>query len=252
MIFSKCGWLQEPASEYWNTPPQTGSISAIAASSVCRARLVAVASPASARVIARSMLSASMYFWFSPQPPSLSSQDSSKFFVSSARASLVRNADVDRLDLKGFADRRARRGIVDDGLEQRLHPLRLDIAPDLGDLGAVGAEHDRRRPAPVAVAARQIGIGVLVDANRQIFRGQQILNLGVRIGGLFHHVAPVAPHRLEIEDHEALFGRGAGEQIVVPAAPFGPSAAERGRCRKGGNGKAAMRTSFMAAPGACC
>ena len=48
----------------------TGSISAIAASSVCRARLIAMASPASARVIARSMLSASMYFWFSPQPPS--------------------------------------------------------------------------------------------------------------------------------------------------------------------------------------
>ena len=73
MIFSKCARVQEPPSEYWYTPPQTGSISAMAASSVCLARLIAVASPASARVIARSMLSASIYFWFSPQPPSFSS-----------------------------------------------------------------------------------------------------------------------------------------------------------------------------------
>ena len=40
MIFSKCALVQEPASEYWYTPPQTGSISATAASSVCRARLM--------------------------------------------------------------------------------------------------------------------------------------------------------------------------------------------------------------------
>jgi hypothetical protein len=41
------------------------------------------------------MLSASMNFRFSPQPPSLSSQDSSKFFVSSVRACLLRKADAD-------------------------------------------------------------------------------------------------------------------------------------------------------------
>jgi hypothetical protein len=52
MIFSKCGCAHDPASEYWNTPPQTGSISAMAASRVCRARVIATASPASARDIA--------------------------------------------------------------------------------------------------------------------------------------------------------------------------------------------------------
>ena len=127
-----------------------------------------------------------------------------------------------RFHFKGLADRRSGRGIVDDGLEQLLHPLRLDIAPDLGDLGAVGAEHDRRRPAPVAIAAGEIRVGVLVDTDRQISRRQQFLHLRVRVGRLFHDVAPMAPHRLEIEDHETLFGRGAGEQIVAPVAPFRP------------------------------
>ncbi len=76
------------------------------------------------------------------------------------------------LDLKSFADGRAGRGVVDDGLEQGLHPRRLDIAADLGDLGAVGGEYNGRRPAPVAVAARQIGIGILVHPHCNVFRRQ--------------------------------------------------------------------------------
>ena len=140
--------------------------------------------------------------------------------VSAARCCLGEEGGGGGLDLKGFADRGAGRGIIDDRLQQRLHPRRLDIAPDLGDLGAIGGEHDGRRPAPIAVAAGQIRIGVLVDAHRQVFLRQQRLHLGVGVGGLFHHVAPVAPHRLEIEDDEALLGGGAGEQIVVPVAPF--------------------------------
>ena len=139
------------------------------------------------------------------------------------------------LDLKGFADRGAGRGIVDDRLQQRLHPRRLDIAPDLGDLGAIGTEHDGRRPAPVAVAAGEIRIGVLVDAHRQIFLREQRLHLGVGVGGLFHHVAPVAPHRLEIEDDEALLGGRAREQVVVPVAPF-QVVGERRRRRERGKG----------------
>ena len=125
-----------------------------------------------------------------------------------------------RLDLKGFADRRAGRRIVDDGLEQGLHPRRLDIAADLGDLGAVGAEYDGRRPAPVAVAAGQIRVGVLVHPHRNIFRRQQFGDFGVGVGGLFHHMAPMAPHRFEIENHKALLGGRAGKQLVVPAVPL--------------------------------
>ena len=125
-----------------------------------------------------------------------------------------------RLDLEGLADGGSRRWIVDHSLEQRLHPLRLDVSPDFGDLGAVRTEHDGGRPAPIAVPARQVRIGVLIDAHRQIFRRQQILHLRIRIGGLFHDVAPMAPHRFEIENHETLFGGGAGKQIVIPAVPF--------------------------------
>src|SRR5260370_24898066 len=71
---------------------------------------------------------------------------------------------------------------------------------------------------------------------REIAGGQKSPNFGVRIGGLCHDVAPVAPHRLEIEDHEALFGRRTGEQIVAPSAPFGSLCRRQWRCRKCGNG----------------
>ena len=157
---------------------------------------------------------------------------------------LVEEGGGRRLDLEGFADRRSGRGIVDDGLEQRLHPLRLDISPDLGDLGAVGAEHDGRRPAPVAIAARQIGVGVLVDPDRQIFRGQQFPDLGIGVGRLLHDVAPVAPHRLEIEDDEALLGLRAGEQIVAPFTPFRSVRRKRGRRRKRGEGEGGDADEF--------
>ena len=125
-----------------------------------------------------------------------------------------------RLDLKGLADRGAGRGIVDDRLQQRLHARRFDIAPDLDDLGAVRTEHDGRGPAPVAIAAGEIGIGVLIGPHRQVFFCEQRLHVGIGVGRLLHHVAPVAPHRLEIEDDEALLGGCAREQLVVPLAPF--------------------------------
>ena len=125
-----------------------------------------------------------------------------------------------RLDFERLPDGRARGRIVDHGLEQGPHPRGLDVSPDLGDLGAVGTEHDGRRPTPIPVSARQVRVGVLIDADRQISRCQKPGDLRVRIGGLFHDVAPVAPYRFEIEDDEALLGCGAGEQIVAPIVPL--------------------------------
>jgi hypothetical protein len=47
----------------------------------------------------------------------------------------------------------------------------------------------------------------------------------------------VAPHRLEIENDEALFGLRAGEQIVAPFTPSGPIRGKRWRCHKRSDGE---------------
>ncbi len=44
-------------------------------------------------------------------------------------------------------------------------------------------------------------------------------NLGVFIGGFGHHVAPVAPHRFQVEQYEFVFSRGLFEQRGGPALP---------------------------------
>jgi len=60
---------------------------------------------------------------------------------------------------------------------------------------------------------------LLVDTNRQIFRSQQILDLRIGVGGLFHHVAPMAPHRLQVEDHETLLPSCPREGVIRPGFP---------------------------------
>src|SRR5689334_25068106 len=50
-------------------------------------------------------------------------------------------------------------------------------------------------------------------------------------------MAPVAPHRFEVENDEALFGSGAREQLVVPVAPLQlVGGSRRGRKRGKGDG----------------
>ena len=50
---------------------------------------------------------------------------------------------------------------------------------------------------PIAVPARQVRIGVLIDAPG---KSTPQIPPEDRIGGLFHDVAPMAPHRFEIEN----------------------------------------------------
>ena len=54
-----------------------------------------------------------------------------------------------------------RAGVGHDRLEQPDHAFRRDVSAALHDLGAVGSEHDRRRPAIFVVTAGQIGTRVL-------------------------------------------------------------------------------------------
>ena len=54
----------------------------------------------------------------------------------------------------------------------------------------------------------------------------------------------MAPHSFEIENDEALFGRGAGEQVVVPVAPFRSIRGERRRRRERGEGEGGNADEF--------
>jgi hypothetical protein len=54
----------------------------------------------------------------------------------------------------------------------------------------------------------------------------------------------VAPHRLEIENDKALFGRGTGEQIVAPFAPFDAILCVAGSGRERGNGEGGNADEF--------
>ncbi len=122
---------------------------------------------------------------------------------------------------KSLTNRWSRAWIVNHGLQDRGHALRLDIATELGDLIAIGPEDDGRRPAPIAIAAGEVGVGVLIGTNRNVFGSQKFVDLLVRVGGFFHHVAPVAPHGFEIEDHEAFLCRRLSEDVLMPFAPLG-------------------------------
>ena len=85
---------------------------------------------------------------------------------------------------------------------------RLDEALAFDDFGAVRREDDRRRPAIVLVAIRQIRTKILIDAQRHVVRRDLRSYVGIAVGFLVHDVAPVAPHRSDIEQNRLIFPLG--------------------------------------------
>ena len=94
------------------------------------------------------------------------------------------------------------------------------------------------------IARVHIRTFVAVDLDGDKVLVDDLGQLRIFIALPIHHVAPVAPHRFEIEDDEAFLGRGAGEQLVVPAARSRPAFGKRGRRRKRGNGKCGNAEEF--------
>ncbi len=125
-----------------------------------------------------------------------------------------------RLDGGGLDDGGAGRGVVDDRLEHGRHLRRREVAAPPDDLAALAVEHDGGGPAVVAVALGERGVGVLIDARREVVRPHESDDLGVRVGGRVHDVAPVAPHRLEVEQDEALLAPRLLEEGRRPCAPL--------------------------------
>ncbi len=118
--------------------------------------------------------------------------------------------------------------LVDQGLQHLRHRRRLDIAALLVELAALAVEHDGGRPAPILVALGQGGVAVLVDLHRDEMIVDQLDHRRILVGGLVHHVAPVAPHRLHIEQHQLVLARSGGEHLLRPGLP-GDAVRARGR-----------------------
>jgi hypothetical protein len=106
-----------------------------------------------------------------------------------------------------------------EGLQHRGHRLGRDVAAPLRQLAAVPFEDDRRRPAVVFVAIRQVGPRILIHAHGDVFFADQRDHPRIGIGHFIHDVAPVAPHRLEVQEHQLVPGRGALENAVRPRLP---------------------------------
>ena len=104
--------------------------------------------------------------------------------------------------------------------QQRAMSLGRDIAAPLDDLRPVRREDDRRRPAPVAIAARRDpGLASWSTRTVHVLGFEKRNDLGILIGRLLHHMAPMAPDGLEIENDEAVLGLCAREQVRTPLAP---------------------------------
>src|SRR5262249_15770180 len=71
----------------------------------------------------------------------------------------------------------------------------------------------------IAVALGDVGPLVYVDPDRDEALAQRRADLGVAVGRLVHHVAPVAPRRRAIDQDEAVLAGGAGEHLGRPGLP---------------------------------
>jgi hypothetical protein len=90
---------------------------------------------------------------------------------------------------------------------------------ELDDFGAVGAENDRRRPAPALIALRDIRPVVLVHVNRDKPVRDDFAHRRIVIGNRIHLVAGMTPPGLQAQEDELiLFGR-AFEYLVSPGLP---------------------------------
>ena len=99
-------------------------------------------------------------------------------------------------------DGRTRRRVVDDCLEHGCHLRRRQVAAALDDLAAVGGENHGRRPAVIFVAIGDVRARFLVHSDREITGADQRDDGWIAVGLVVHDVAPVAPDRVQIEQHE--------------------------------------------------
>src|SRR5688500_4611642 len=106
-----------------------------------------------------------------------------------------------------------------DAVHRLPHLVGWDVRPAVDDL-SLGREEHGARPAAHVVPTVHIGTLVVVDADRHVAVVDDLDDLRDAVAGLVHHVAPVAPHRADREQHWFALVAGFGKCGVAPAAPL--------------------------------
>ena len=110
--------------------------------------------------------------------------------------------------------RRSGSGIVDDGLQHGGHHSGWKISLALHDFVPLPIEDHGRRPAIIFITVGKIRTRVLVDLDQDVARVQQPHHSGIFVGGLVHHMAPMAPYRFEIEQDKTMLALSLGKYVI--------------------------------------
>ena len=110
--------------------------------------------------------------------------------------------------------------VVNDRLQNRGHLCRGKKTLALDDFAAARVEDHRGRPAIILVAAGQVGMRILIDADGDVAGLNQRDDAGITVGLYIHHMAPVTPDRLQIEQHEFVLALRFRKSRVAPRLPL--------------------------------
>ncbi len=118
-----------------------------------------------------------------------------------------RDAPMDLLALLGVG-----RGHMEQYLS---HLLRGEVGGPIQHVPR-GGQNRRGRPAPLVVAVVDVREPVGVHSHRDVSPCDQLHDIGVLVGGLIHHVAPVAPVTEDVQQDRLVLPLRQGEGFVTP------------------------------------
>ena len=110
--------------------------------------------------------------------------------------------------------------------QQGGHLVRGGVGP-AGQKLALRGQEGHRGIGALVVSQRDVRPLVDVHADRDEPGVGQLDHPRIRVGGLVHHVTPVAPGRAEGQQHRLVFGPGSLEGFLAPVAPGDAVAAVR-------------------------
>ncbi len=107
---------------------------------------------------------------------------------------------------------------------------------------AIGSEKRRERPSALPADGRNRGLVARVHVGPLVaidFHGDKVLvddasHLRVFVGFAVHHMAPVAPHRANVQQDGLVFSLGAGKRSLAPRVPLHRLMARRAQVGRGG------------------
>jgi len=111
------------------------------------------------------------------------------------------------------------RRIINDRLQHRRHFIRRKIPLPLHNLVAASVENHRCRPTVILVPIGKIGARILVHFHNDVARLKQLDHFRIAVGVGVHDMAPVAPHSLQVQQHETVRALRVAEHLIRPRLP---------------------------------